>query len=83
MRPNPLIATFTAIVLFCIFGGNNFLKPMRDFSLERPPVNEEFGNNLAKTSPLFAAGGRSFPPKPAINGQSFCNLWLDACVICE
>src|ERR1035437_5518453 len=48
MRPNPLIATFTAIVFILYFGGRNFLKPMRDFSRERPPVNEDLGTILPK-----------------------------------
>jgi hypothetical protein len=30
---------------------------MRDFSRERAPVNEEFGNNLAKTTPFFVRAG--------------------------
>jgi hypothetical protein len=31
---------------------------MQDFNRERPPVNEEFGNNLVKTSPLFGTDQR-------------------------
>src|ERR1019366_2424738 len=53
------------------FGGNNFRKPMRDFSRERPPVNEELGNNLAKTLPILALDRRPVRATPAKADKSF------------
>jgi hypothetical protein len=35
---------------------------MRHFSAEHPPVNEEFVNNLAKTTPFFVKTRRAFKP---------------------
>jgi hypothetical protein len=32
---------------------------MRDFSRERPPVNEDFGNDIVKTSPPFAVNSEA------------------------
>jgi hypothetical protein len=47
------------IFYFLFIGGVNFLKPMRDFSRERPPVNEDFGNDIVKTSPPFAVNSEA------------------------
>jgi hypothetical protein len=38
---------------------------MRDFSRERPLVNEDFGNDIAKTSPLFAVDTEALRADPA------------------
>ena len=35
---------------------------MRDFNRERPPVNEEFGNDFAKTMPYFATTSNPLMP---------------------
>jgi len=46
---------------------------MRDFSGERPTVNEEFRNNLAKTMPKFVPAGSAFPDRLLKNCQAFSN----------
>jgi hypothetical protein len=50
---------------------------MRDFSRERPTVNEEFGNNLAKTMPKFVPAISTFPAHLLKNCQAFGNSWMD------
>ena len=51
---------------------------MRHFSGERPPVNEDFVNNLAKTMPFFVKTRRAFTPSRGPKCQFFFNSRLDA-----
>ena len=54
---------------------------MRHFSGERPPVNEDFVNNLAKTMPFFVKTRRPPYLGAGRKWQVVFDSWLDAIAI--
>jgi hypothetical protein len=73
MRPNPLIATFTAINVFLVpFSFRRGLtKSNEHFSHEAATVNEEFPNNLANRAPDFV--GQAWPASPERRRICICS----------